>query len=135
MASPDSRSVILDSDLPDNFEASEEEVWEYARWLGMDPETEDELLWIAREGIKAPLPADWKPCKSTSGDVYYFNFSTGESRWDHPQDDHYKKLYLQEKQMLKRKVNKEQTPRVAATPPPPPGKLLSLRACYAMCVH
>ena len=50
----------------------------------MDPESEKELLWIAREGIKAPLPQDWKPCKSTSGDVYYFNFSTGESRYVPP---------------------------------------------------
>lgn len=28
------------------------EVIEYARWLGMDPENEEGLLWIAREGIK-----------------------------------------------------------------------------------
>lgn len=30
------------------------EVIEYARWLGMDPDNEEELLWIAREGIKVP---------------------------------------------------------------------------------
>ncbi len=28
------------------------EVIEYAKWLGMNPENEEELLWIAREGIK-----------------------------------------------------------------------------------
>jgi hypothetical protein len=28
------------------------EVIEYARWLGMNPENEESLLWIAREGIK-----------------------------------------------------------------------------------
>ena len=57
------------------------EILEYATWLGMDIEEFPELLWIAREGIKAPLPDDWKPCKSTSGAVYYFNIITGESRY------------------------------------------------------
>jgi hypothetical protein len=33
---------------------------------------------VAREGLKAPLPPDWKPCKSPDGEVYYFNFSNGE---------------------------------------------------------
>jgi hypothetical protein len=33
---------------------------------------------VAREGLKAPLPADWKPCKSPEGEIYYFNFTTGE---------------------------------------------------------
>lgn len=28
--------------------------------------------------------------KTPQGDVYYFNFSTGESIWDHPCDERYK---------------------------------------------
>jgi hypothetical protein len=28
--------------------------------------------------------------KTGSGDIYYFNFSSGESTWDHPCDDHFK---------------------------------------------
>ena len=31
-------------------------------------------MWIAKEGLKAPLPKDWKPCKTPQGDIYYFNF-------------------------------------------------------------
>jgi centrosomal protein CEP164 len=59
------------------------EVLEYAKWLGMDTETDSELLWIAKEGLMAPLPCDWKPCKTTdTGDIYYFNFVTAESIWD-----------------------------------------------------
>lgn len=46
-----------------------------------------------RTKLQAPLPPDWKPCRSSSGDVYYFNFRSGESRWEHPADEHYKKLY------------------------------------------
>lgn len=37
------------------------EILEYAKWLGMDAIKEKELLWLAREGLKAPLPKDWKP--------------------------------------------------------------------------
>lgn len=61
------------------------EILEYASWLGIDLDTEQvrpphmlipmvafpgllnplhtmqELLYIARQGLKAPLPEDWKP--------------------------------------------------------------------------
>lgn len=61
------------------------EILEYAKWLGMDTETEkvrsdavtpgkgagaaclnhgallQELLWIARAGLKEPVPEGWKP--------------------------------------------------------------------------
>lgn len=37
---------------------------------------------------QAPLPKNWKPCKTTdTEEIYYFNFQTGESTWDHPCDD------------------------------------------------
>lgn len=31
-------------------------------------------------------------------DVYYFNFSTGQSTWDHPCDEHYRSLVVQERE-------------------------------------
>ena len=37
------------------------EIFEYAQSIGIDPIREKDLLFIAREGIVAPLPADWKP--------------------------------------------------------------------------
>ena len=77
---------------------------DYAKWLGMDLETEKDLMWIAREGLKAPLPEHWKPCKAPdTGDIYYFNFQTGESVWDHPCDEYYKNLYATEKANLERR--------------------------------
>lgn len=30
--------------------------------------------------------------------IYYFNFATGESTWDHPSDEHYRSLYERQKQ-------------------------------------
>lgn len=85
---------------------TEDEILEYAKWLGMDAEKDKELMWIAREGLKAPLPADWKPCKTQdTEEIYYFNFSTGDSSWDHPCDGFYRKLY--EEHRLKAESEKD----------------------------
>lgn len=37
------------------------EINEYAELIGIDLIKEPGLMWIARQGITAPLPADWKP--------------------------------------------------------------------------
>ena len=79
------------------------EILDYAKWLGMDLDEERELLWIAREGLKAMLPPDWKPCRSPNDDIYYFNFSTGESVWEHPCDKHYKQLFEEERESLRKR--------------------------------
>eukprot|EP00775_Hariotina_reticulata_P011023 gene11023-11177_t len=86
----DQDQLILEEEIDEGYEPTEAEIVEYAIWLGMDLENEKELLWIAREGLKAPLPADWKPCQAPSQQIYYFNFATGESIWDHPCDDHFR---------------------------------------------
>ena len=89
---------------PPSTALSRAEMIDYAKWLGMDLETEKDLMWIAREGLKAPLPEHWKPCKAPdTGDIYYFNFQTGESVWDHPCDEYYKNLYAAEKANLERR--------------------------------
>eukprot|EP00434_Breviolum_minutum_P026631 symbB.v1.2.023537.t1/scaffold2159.1/size105835/5 len=72
-------------------EPTEEQVVEYAEFLGMDLKTEMHLLWIAREGVAAPVPKPWKTC-TEKGEVFYFNFETEESSWDHPCDAHYRAL-------------------------------------------
>jgi hypothetical protein len=91
-------SIVLEEEIDPNYVPSENEVVEYAKWLGMDLEKDHDLYWIAREGLKAPLPENWKPCKTKdTDDIYYFNFSTGESTWDHPCDGFYKRLYEEEK--------------------------------------
>lgn len=91
-------SIVLEEEIDPNYVPSEEEVIEYAKWLGMDLEKDKDLYWIAREGLMAPLPKSWKPCKTKdTEDIYYFNFSTGESTWDHPCDGYYKRLYEEEK--------------------------------------
>ncbi|XP_064157893.1 centrosomal protein of 164 kDa-like isoform X1 [Anguilla rostrata] len=90
--------LILEEDYDENYIPSEQEILEYAREIGIDPEREPELMWLAREGIVAPLPAEWKPCQDVTGDVYYFNFSSGQSTWDHPCDEQYRRLVVQERE-------------------------------------
>ncbi|KAG8344654.1 WW domain [Trypanosoma vivax] len=90
-------SVVLDVLTGENYEPSEAELLEYGKWLGMDLPADKPFLWIAREGLKAPLPEHWKACRSEKGELYYFNFKTGESIWDHPLDEHYRQLLQSEK--------------------------------------
>ncbi|XP_024113896.1 centrosomal protein of 164 kDa isoform X3 [Oryzias melastigma] len=90
--------LILEEEYDENFIPSDKEIHEYAREIGIDPDKEPELLWLAKEGIKAPLPPEWKPCQDVTGDIYYFNFSTGQSTWDHPCDEHYRQLVIQERE-------------------------------------
>ncbi|XP_073780258.1 centrosomal protein of 164 kDa isoform X2 [Danio rerio] len=90
--------LVLEEDYDESYIPSEQEIHEYALEIGIDPQREPELLWLAREGMVAPLPAEWKPCQDVTGEVYYFNFSTGQSTWDHPCDEQYRQLVLQERE-------------------------------------
>lgn len=97
-------STILETHQDPNYEPSQTEIVEYGKWLGMELPGDEPLLWIAREGLKAPLPEHWKACKSEKGELYYFNFKTGQSIWDHPLDEHYKQLFKKEKENPSKKT-------------------------------
>ena len=58
-----------------------------------DPEEDQDFFYIAKEGLKAPLPPVWKPCRTFEGDIFYFNFANGNSVWDHPCDEYYRGYY------------------------------------------
>jgi len=89
--------TILEEEFDANYEPTTEEITEYAQFLGMDLEKDKDLMWIPKEGLKSPLPKDWKPCKTADEQIYYFNFTTGESSWEHPCDAMYTNLYKTEK--------------------------------------
>jgi centrosomal protein CEP164 len=102
-------SIILEEEIDPNYVPTEEEVLEYAKWLGMDLDKDKDLFWIAKEGLKAPLPSDWKPCKTTdTEEIYYFNFATGASTWDHPCDEYYRGLYEEHKKKKTSDQDKKQ---------------------------
>ena len=55
---------FMEEELDDDYNPTNDEIEEYARFLGMDVKYDQELFFIAKEGLKAPLPSNWKPCKS-----------------------------------------------------------------------
>ena len=98
---------VLEEDLDSNYEPTDQEIEEYAQYLGMDMSEDKHLFYIAKEGLKAPLPSNWKPCKAGDNQIYYFNFETKELQKEHPCDDHYKKQFIREKgNQRKRKEEK-----------------------------
>merc|ERR1711972_1051167 len=97
MNSAAASNVVLDEHVDPDYDPTEKEIEEYAEWLGMDLDKDEDLFWIARRGLKAPLPKPWKPCQSEDQEIFYFNFETGESVWDHPCDDHYRQMYQETK--------------------------------------
>ncbi|TPP58291.1 hypothetical protein FGIG_07120 [Fasciola gigantica] len=89
--------LVLDERFDPSYRPSREDLLHYARVIGIDPMRETNLLHLAYEGLNSPLPADWKPCQDLNGDIYYFNFSTGASMWDHPCDVYYRQMVLCER--------------------------------------
>jgi len=80
-----------DRNNPSEIDVTEEEVVEYARYIGIDVQAEPHLRWIAEHGVCAPVPAPWKACED-GDEVFYHNAQTNESIWEHPCDEKYKRL-------------------------------------------
>ncbi|KYO28702.1 centrosomal protein of isoform B [Alligator mississippiensis] len=132
--------LILEEEYDETYLPSEKEICDYARGIGIDPEKEPELMWLAKEGIVAPLPPQWKPCQDITGEIYYFNFANGQSTWDHPCDEHYRELVVQEREKLsahgdtkkkdkkkkkEKKEKKDKKERELLKPAASPGSLLA----------
>ena len=73
------------------------EIIEYAKYLGMNPIYDADLLWIAAEGLTAPLPAGWTEHEDSDGNLYFYNTQSDHSTREHPLDKHYRQTYLNEK--------------------------------------
>ncbi|KAL4144780.1 hypothetical protein PRNP1_013906 [Phytophthora ramorum] len=98
-------SAIMEASDPALFQAAVEE---HARRLGMDPVADAELLWVARESLVAPLPDGWYHVTATeTGQPYYYNELSGESRWDHPSDDQFRHVFreIKQKQLMQAKAH------------------------------
>jgi len=90
-------AMVLEESVDDGHEPDQNDCLAYATWLGIDMTKDLDLLWIARAGLTAPLPTPWKPCQAgDDGELFYFNFETGESVWDHPCDEFHRQLFARE---------------------------------------
>ncbi|OWK55693.1 Centrosomal protein, partial [Lonchura striata] len=93
--------LILEEDYNESYVPKEQEIRDFAPTIGIDPDKESELLWLARECLVTPMPPEWKACQDIAGgDIYFFNFESGLSSWEHPCDEHYKQLVIQEREKL-----------------------------------
>ena len=98
---------ILD-DSDDDFDPKTEDINQYCSIIGLDPAKEPELLWIAKEGILAKLEPPWKAINQDDVGLYYFNFETGDSMWEHPNDHYYRqKVKTEREKKKKRKVSEQ----------------------------
>ncbi|XP_030381303.1 uncharacterized protein LOC115629114 [Scaptodrosophila lebanonensis] len=94
-----STSVICEEVFDDAYPPSTEEICEYASLIGIDPIKEPHLLYLAKEGLMAAMPSDWKICYSEEkSGHYYYNTRTKQSQWDHPLDAVYRDLVHQTRQ-------------------------------------
>lgn len=81
------------------------EIIGYAEFLGMDLKEDADLLYIAEEGLKAPVPEPWKAFSNENDEIYYTNTITGQVIFDHPLDEEYRKKFREAKMKKMRGEN------------------------------
>ncbi|XP_030569641.1 centrosomal protein of 164 kDa [Drosophila novamexicana] len=94
-------SVICEEVFDEACLPSSEEINDYASLIGIEPSKEPHLLYLAKEGLMAALPPEWKICYSEEkSGHYYYNTRTKQSQWDHPLDAVYRELVEQTRQKM-----------------------------------
>ncbi len=88
-------ATVLEEVLDTGYRFTKEEITDYARYLGIltRGSYEPEAMAIAERGLRTPLPTEWKPCQAESGHIYYHNFNTRVSCWEHPIDSWCKRRF------------------------------------------
>ena len=84
-------SIPYPADLADLPELSEELI-SICEYLGIRVLSEQNMLWIAADALKAPLPVSWTAQKDANGRTFFYNHLTNQSKWEHPLDPHFRKL-------------------------------------------
>ena len=69
-----------------------EELISMCEYLGIRVISEPNMIWIAADALKAPLPVNWTAEKDASGRTFFYNHLTNQSRWEHPLDPHFRNL-------------------------------------------
>lgn len=65
----------------------------YARYLGIDPVADTDLMWIAEEALWAPLPEEWTEHFDSGDRVFYYSTQTRCSSWTHPLEQLHRDVY------------------------------------------
>lgn len=75
------------------LEPTKPELIAYARYLGIDPITDGDLMWIADEALAAPLPSEWTEHHDSADRVFYYNVQSHASSWTHPLEQLHRDTY------------------------------------------
>mmetsp|Transcript_58249 Transcript_58249/g.125980 ORF Transcript_58249/g.125980 Transcript_58249/m.125980 type:complete len:369 (-) Transcript_58249:341-1447(-) len=75
------------------LEPTKPELIAYARYLGIDPISDGDLMWIADEALNAPLPYEWTEHHDSADRVFYYNVETHGSSWTHPLEQLHRDTY------------------------------------------
>lgn len=109
-------SQFYDEVIDEDYQPTADDIEDYAKFLGAELPDDRDLLYIAKEGLLAPLPAMWKPYKTNDQEIYYFNTKTGETQWEHPCDERYRKV-MQDAKHAKRRRGGGEIARNTGKPP------------------
>lgn len=84
----------------------EQEIEDYARFLGMDPDQtiDREFMWIAKQGLMEPVPEPWQAMKDQNDNIVYVNKKTEQETHQHPCDDLYRQLFIKERSEYVKKM-------------------------------
>lgn len=77
---------------PSNLPQLPEELISMCEYLGIRVLSEPNMVWIAADALKAPLPVSWTAQKDSSGRTYFYNHLNNQTKLEHPLDPHFRKL-------------------------------------------
>ena len=73
------------------------DIEKYAVLLCMDITKYKELLYIAKQGLDAPISESWESFQDEEGEIYFVNTESAGRTYDHPLDVHFKEMFLKAK--------------------------------------
>ncbi|KAL4466955.1 hypothetical protein ABPG74_010552 [Tetrahymena malaccensis] len=94
-----------------DYEPTDEEILDYAQFLGMNLEEDQEFFEIAREGLIAPLPEGWCFAQVDGEDATYFYCRQTEELFEeNPNDELFRQKFQDAKRLKEIKKQRENPP-------------------------
>lgn len=90
------------------LEPTKPELIAYARYLGIDPINDGDLMWIADEALNAPLPSEWTEHHDSADRIFYYNVTSHTSSWTHPLEQIHRDIYKSIVHFRSGDLNKEE---------------------------
>mmetsp|Transcript_42768 Transcript_42768/g.134775 ORF Transcript_42768/g.134775 Transcript_42768/m.134775 type:complete len:499 (-) Transcript_42768:535-2031(-) len=76
------------------------EVLFHAKQLGLNPDKDDKLMWIAEKAANDRILPPWGKFRDKNGRIYYSNAATKQTIWQSPYMDEYHKLIKQSRKEI-----------------------------------